>query len=713
MSEAKPLLLVVDDDEMNRDMLGRRLERAGFDVTLAEDGPSALTALDRVQPDLILLDIMMPGMSGLEVLRRIRAAPGGHRAQVILVTARAQSEDIVEGLEAGADDYVTKPIDMPVALARIRTQLAKRKAELALSESEERYALAVQGTNDGVWDWNLPTGRVYYSPRWKAIMGYGEDETPDTIESWLLRVHDDDLERVRLELDEHLRGQTAHLETQHRTRRGDSYRWVLVRGLAIRDGAGKAVRVAGSLTDITEGKVADALTGLPNRILFNDRLSRLFEHARRAPGFQYAVLFLDLDRFKTVNDSLGHRAGDALLVQTARRLERNLRSTDSVTRLEAGDTVGAKVSGHTVARFGGDEFAIILSGIRHVADATRVADRLNAALAERYEIEGQHIYVTASIGIALSMTGYDRPEDMLRDADTALYRAKAAGRGRYELFDAAMREQVVRRLELETDLRQAIERQEFVLFYQPIVALPEGELRGAEALIRWMHPTRGTVMPNEFLPLAEETGVIVQIGHWVLGEACRQIKRWEAEGQWPVPCISVNVSARQLAAPDFVARVTETVAAHGVSPQSVEFEITESIMMADPDAARGVLQRLKSAGFRIAIDDFGTGYSSLSYLQRFPVDRLKLDRSFLAQSARREESSAVMESVITLARHLRLEVVAEGIETPAQMEQVRGLKCGFGQGFYIAYPAPPGEPPWTPEGAPAAPATPAASSPAP
>lgn len=696
MTDSKPLLLVVDDDEMNRDMLGRRLVRAGYEVAVAEDGPAALAALARMRPALILLDVMMPGMSGLEVLRRIRAAPEGRFAPVILVTARAQSEDVVEGLEAGADDYVTKPIDMAVALARIRTQLAKRRAEQALFESEERYALAVQGTNDGVWDWNLLTGRVYYSPRWKAILGYGDDETPQALESWLSRVHDDDLGRVRAELDEHLRGDTPYLETQHRARRDDADHWVLVRGVAIRDEGGKAVRMAGSLTDITEGKVADALTRLPNRTLFNDRLARLFEHARHAPEFHYAVLFLDVDRFKTVNDSLGHRAGDALLVQTARRLERNLRTTDAVARLAAGGCC-AKVSGHTIARFGGDEFAILLSGIRHLADVTRVADRLNAALAEPYDIEGQQVYVSASIGIALSMTGYDRPEDMLRDADTALYRAKAAGRGRYELFDAAMREQVVRRLELETDLRRAIERDEFVLFYQPIVALQRGEIEGVEALIRWRHPVRGIVAPSDFLPLAEETGVIVPIGYWVLEEACRQIQRWQVEGHRPVPCVSVNVSARQLAVPNFVERVTAIVAKERVRPGSIEFEITESLMMTDADVARTVLRGLKAAGFRLAIDDFGTGYSSLSYLQRFPVDRLKLDRSFLRPTGAQEVSSAVLESVVRLAQHLELEVVAEGIETFDQLERVRGLKCGYGQGFYIAHPGPPQDLPWTAE----------------
>ena len=689
MRESAATLLVVDDDVVTRTLLGRRLEGAGYRVVLAEDGPSALEAVEASEPDLVLLDIMMPGMNGFEVLRRLRAS-AGPRLPVIFVTAREMSDDIVEGLESGADDCIAKPVDIPVALARIRTQLAKRRAQRVLAESEERYALAVQGANDGVWDWHVPSGEVFYSPRWKTIMGYADDGVPTTLDAWLDRVHGDDIDRVRVELNDHLAGRTERLETQHRTRRGDnSYRWVLVRGTAVRDQAGTPVRVAGSLTDITEGKVADALTGLPNRVLFHDRLGRLIERARRNPEFQFAVLLLDLDRLKTINDSLGRRAGDAVLVQTAQRIERNLRTTDSVIRVEP-EGGGDAVAGHTLARFGGDEFAIILAGIRHVADATRVAERLGQALREVFAIEGHEVYITASIGIALSATGYERSEDMLRDADTALHRGKAAGRGRCELFDVGMREQVVRRLDLETDLRHAVARNELVVYYQPIVALATGEPTGVEALIRWNHPKWGLVGPDEFVPFAEETGLIVPIGYWVVEEVCRQLRAWEGDGEPPVRLVAVNVSPRQLEAPDFVRRVCEIADSAGIAHDRIELEITESAMMDDPEATRVILERLNAEGFTLAIDDFGTGYSSLSYLQRFPVDRLKLDRSFLAQLPDDREARAVMESVVLLAEHLKLQVVAEGIETLAQLERVRALKCGFGQGFYFSHPLPAG-----------------------
>lgn len=693
---AKQTILLVDDDELNRDMLGRRLVRAGFEVVSVESGEAALATASAGRVDLVLLDIMMPGMSGLEVLQRLRADHATARLPVILVTAKTQADDVVQGLEAGADDYVTKPVVMPVALARIKTQLARREAEAALCESEERYSLAVRGANDGVWDWRPGIDHAYYSPRWNEIMGY-DAAPPATIDAWYSRIHPDDEGRTRAEVDAHLRGETAHLEIEHRIRRGDMYRWVLVRGLAVRDAQGRAVRVAGSMTDITEGKVADALTGLPNRVLFQDRLDRLFKNAARVPGFQFAVLFLDLDRFKTVNDGLGHAAGDELLVQTARRLEKNVRTTDSVARLDGADARPPQPDGHTVARFGGDEFAVILAGIHHPKDVTSVASRLNRALAEPFQVAGQEVFVSASIGISLSATGYTRADEMLRDADTALYRAKAAGRGGYELFDERMRDEVLRRLELETDLRRAIERHEFVLHYQPIVNLDTGTVSSQEALLRWQHPTRGLVLPGEFLPIAEDTGLIAGIGFWVVEEVTRQLRRWlVGHPSDDIPVVAVNLSVKQLAVPDLIDRVCRIIDEAGVPRRLFEFEITESLMMADPAVSEVILRRLKTEGFRLSIDDFGTGYSSLSYLQRFPVDRLKLDRSFLPQLAADSEAGGIVRSVILLADHLKLEVVAEGIETASQLQAVRSLHCQLGQGFYFRKPSPPGDGPVPP-----------------
>jgi PAS domain S-box-containing protein len=694
MSPPPATLLVVDDEEFNRDMLSRRLQRAGYGVVVAEDGHRALEAIDSRPPDLVLLDIMMPGLNGYDVLKRIRATSGRAHLPVIMVTAKAQTDDIVEALDLGADDYLTKPVDFAVALARIRTQLARRRAELALSESEERFAVALDGTNDGLWDWRSDTDTLYCSPRWNEIMGYPREEAGDrTLDAWMACVHADDRERVRAELDEHVRGLTDHFESEHRVGRGETYRWVLARGRVVRRPDVPATRVAGSVTDITGGKVADALTGLPNRVLFTDRLSRLFQHTRRVPEFEFAVLFLDLDRFKNVNDSLGHRAGDQLLVETARRLETHLRTTDSVMRVDGGEARSfSKLAGNTLARFGGDEFAIILGGIHRPSDATKVAERIGQAIGTAYEIDGQEVFVSVSIGIALSATGYDRPEDMLRDADTALYRAKAAGRGRFELFDTTMRDRVVQQLQLETDLRHALARDEFDLHYQPIVELTTGQATGVEALLRWRHPARGLLKPADFLATAEETNLISPIGAWVIERVCRQLKQWATTSPRDErqPVVAINTSVKHLLASDFFERTLDVVDRLGVDHGLIEFEITESALMSDPEAVQAVVDRLKAAGFRISIDDFGTGYSSLSYLQRLRVDRLKLDRSFIDGMATRSEAHAIMESVVYLADRLKLEVVAEGIETSAQLKQIESLGCGYGQGYYFSRPQPPG-----------------------
>ncbi len=691
MSPRPPMLLVVDDEELNRDLLSRRLRKAGFEAVTAADGHEALALVARGGIDLVLLDIMMPGVSGLEVLRRLRADEMSAKLPIIMVTAKVQPEDVVGALELGADDYVTKPVNFAVALARIRTQLAKRRAELALLESEERYSLAVEGTNDGVWDWRIATGDLYCSPRWREVMGLAPDAQIADFGAWMDRLHPADRDRVRSDVQDHLDDRRGWLESESRVRIGETFRWILIRGKAVRDAAGRAVRIAGSVTDITGGKVADALTGLPNRVLFDDRLVRLFEYAKRVPGFEFAVLFLDLDRFKNVNDCFGHGAGDQLLAETARRLEHQLRAADSLSRFTPTDASSIRAAGHTIGRLGGDEFGIILGGVRRPADATYVAERLVAAVAEPMRIDGQQIVPSASIGISLSATGYDRPGDMLRDADTALYRAKAAGRGRYELFDATMREDVLRTVETEAGLREALSAGTLLLHYQPIVEVAHGRVTGYEALLRWQHPVRGMVMPGEFIGIAEDTGLIVPIGYWVVGEVCRQLCLWaEQDGETTPPVVAVNLSRRQLQMEDFVDRVTAIVDEAGVPRSGIEFELTESAIMADPDQVRAAIERLKHAGFRISIDDFGTGYSSLSALQRLSVDRLKIDRSFLEDVAGDTAATQVMEGIMLLADHLKLEVVAEGIETVEHLTRIQTMHCQYGQGYLFSRPVPPG-----------------------
>lgn len=559
----------------------------------------------------------------------------------------------------------------------------QKRAQEALRASEERYALAAQSVNDGLWDWNLETNEVYYSSRWKSMLGHDDGEIGTSPDEWFRRVHPEDAPQVRAALQAHLAGRTPVFESEHRIRHKDrGYRWVLSRGLAVRNGENRPYRMVGAQTDTTERKLAeeqllhdalhDALTGLPNRSLFLDRLSHRLRQSRRGPERPFAVLFLDLDRFKLVNDSLGHAAGDELLVRAARRLE------------------GAVRPGDTVARLGGDEFAVLLEEVPDPHDAVHVAERIQASLQAPLSIGGQQIVTTVSIGIALSATGYERAEDILRDADTAMYRAKSQGRARHEVFDSAMHARAVALLELETDLRQALEREEFEAHYMPVVSLETGRVTGFEALVRWRHPRRGRVPPTEFIGAAEDAGLTIAIDRWVLRQACRQAKAWherfpEAAGRLVV---SVNLSGRQFRQPDLLEAVGQALAEAGLEGPNLAVEITENVLIESTGQALHILGRLRRMGVQIYLDDFGTGYSSLSYLQRFPIDVVKIDRSFVARMEPRREGHEIVRAIVTLAHNLGLRVVAEGIETADQLAELRTLRCGFGQGALFSLPVP-------------------------
>jgi diguanylate cyclase (GGDEF)-like protein/PAS domain S-box-containing protein len=679
MNSRTSRLLIVDDNEMNRDMLARRLARKGYEIAVTESAHGLLQRVKQDGTDLVLLDIEMPEVSGLDALKTLREAYSAIELPIIMVTAKNQSDDIVRALDLGANDYLTKPIDFPVAVARIGTQLSHKRAQEALKESEERYALAARGSNDGLWDWNLSTNVVHFSPRWKAMLGYEESQIGDRPEEWFDRIHDADRGRVKEEIAAHQKGLTPHFESEHRVLHKDgSFRWMLSRGVAVHDASENALRMAGSQTDITEGKVSDPLTGLPNRLLFIDRVGRLIKHTKRRKDQLFAVLFLDLDGFKMINDSMGHLIGDQLLLGVAKRLEKCLRSADTVARL--GETF-------TVARLGGDEFTVLLDDIKDPSDAKRAADRMMKALASPFMLGGKEVFTSVSIGIALSNSAYEQPEDILRDADTAMYRAKSLGKARYEVFDADMRASVLARLQLETDLRHALERGEFRNFYQPIVALASGEIAGFEALLRWQHPTRGLLGPIEFIPVAEETGLIRELGWWNLREACRQISVWRASLiAHPYLTISVNLSAKQFLQPNLVEDIRKLLGELSLSPEALKLEITESTVMADPSAAVEMLQQIKSLGIRLAIDDFGTGYSSLSYLHRFPLDTLKIDRSFISGMGDDGEGMEIARTILPMANNLQLDVVAEGVETIQQVTLLKKLQCKYAQGFYFSRP---------------------------
>ena len=678
MNSQQARLLIVDDNEMNRDMLARRLARKGYDIRVAETARQLLERVKQEQIDLVLLDIEMPEISGLDALKTLREHYSSIELPVIMVTAKDQSDDVVRALDFGANDYVTKPIDFPVALARIGTQLSHKRAQEALRESEERYALAARGANDGLWDWNLAANAVYFSARWKAMLGFQDNEIGTNPEEWLERIHDADRERVKDEIAAHQKGSTPHFESEHRMLHKDgTFRWMLSRGLAVNGASGVPLRMAGSQTDITEGKVSDPLTGLPNRLLFIDRLGRLIKHAKRRKDYLFAVLFLDLDGFKMINDSLGHLMGDQLLLAVATRLEKCLRSSDTVARLG---------QGFTMARLGGDEFTVLLDDLKDAGDASRAAERLMKELTSPFMLAGKEVFTSVSIGIALSSPSYEEPEDILRDADTAMYRAKSLGKARFEVFDADMRASVMARLQLETDLRRALEREEFQNFYQPIVSLVSGRIVGFEALLRWHHPTRGLVPPSEFIPVAEDTGLIRELGWWNLREACRQMTLWRQQYKNYDLTVSVNLSAKQFLQPNLVNDISKLLQELKLPPSTLKLEITESTVMADPAEAVEMLQQIKSLGISLAIDDFGTGYSSLSYLHRFPLDTLKIDRSFISGMKEGGEGMEIARTILPMAKNLHLDVIAEGVETAEQLALLQKLQCKYGQGYYFSKP---------------------------
>jgi len=555
----------------------------------------------------------------------------------------------------------------------------REKAFESLNASEERCAMLLRGASDGLWEWDLETNEMHFCAGWKAMLGCEPTDLNHTPDEWFNRVHPDDIERVQSEIMSHLLGLTPQFQSEHRVRRADgTYRWMLSRGLAVMDSNRHVYRMTGSLTDVTDQKQAekkllhnafhDALTGLPNRVLFMERLTHALTKVKEGEGYTFGVLFLDLDRFKVVNDSLGHQIGDQLLIATARRLESCLRPGD------------------IVARLGGDEFAIILEHVKHVADAVQAAERIREHLAAPFNLSGHEVFISASIGIALNQTASEAPDELLRNADTAMYRAKDQGRGCFELFDKGMHARNAALSQLETGLRRALAHDEFRVHYQPIISLESWRISGFEALVRWEHPEHGYVSPLKFIPVAEETGLIIKIGEWVLREACQQLRVWQEQFPSDPPLsMSVNLSGKQLSQPDLIDRISQILSETGVEASTLKIEITESAIIENIDDAAMTLRRIKALGIRLSLDDFGTGYSSLSYLHRFPIDTLKIDRSFVSR-INLPKNTEIVKTILALAGNLGMDVVAEGVETREQILQLTGMNCEYVQGYLLSKP---------------------------
>ena len=554
----------------------------------------------------------------------------------------------------------------------------RREAEEALKKSEEQFRLTFEMAPIGMAITTLKGKFQRVNQALCEALSYTKAELLEL--SFTEISHPDTWENHRNLEQKLIQGQESdfQIEKCYIAKDGRLVDTIL-KVVIVRDPDGQALHFNNQIVDITERKymekqllhdaLHDALTGLPNRALFMDRLDQQLKKAQNQDNYLFAVLFLDLDRFKVVNDSVGHLVGDKLLVEIARRLEKSIAPTD------------------TVARLGGDEFTILLENILNKSEATLVAESIYQTLTFSFNIDGYELFTTASIGIALSSQGYEKPEDILRDADLTMYSAKEQGKARYEVFDCSMRDRALQRLELETDLRRALEREEFQVYYQPITSLQLGTISGFEALARWKHPTKGYIQPSEFIPVCEETGLIVPLGNWLLQEACQAARNWQLKyPEHPAIRMSVNLSGKQFREPQLIEEVDRILAETGLEGRLLKLEITESILIDNLETVTEIILELRKRQIQFSIDDFGTGYSSLSYLHRFPVDTLKIDRSFVSQMQTDRENSAIIKAIITLAHMLDMDVIAEGIETTSQLAQLKLLKCEYGQGFFFSKP---------------------------
>jgi len=676
---SKANILIVENDLIFSPEIQSSLKNDGYMVVGHTDtGEAAIRLAGDLHPDLVLMDIGLNGeMDGIEAARQIRAR---FDLPVVFQTAFPDKFPLERACQVEPYGYIVKPYEEHDLFIIMELAVAKYAMDRKLHDTVQRYDLAIRGTNDGLWDWDLQHNEIYYSPGWKAMLGFKEDEIGKSPDEWLNRVHLDDQKRLYQNLGAHLKGKSVRFGCEYRLQVAKGrYVWMLARGLADRDAEGKPYRMAGLQTDIssrkldeermTYGTLHDGLTGLPNRELFMDRLSQRVELTKRHPEAAFAVLFMDIDRFKVVNDSLGHAMGDQLLVSLARRLQLCLRPEDTISRL------------------GGDEFAILLQEVNDVSDAIRVAERFQARMKETTVLSAVSRTTSVSIGIVLFDKIYSRPQDILRDADTAMYRAKALGGGCYQVFNIGMHTKAVALLELEADMKRAVANQEWQVYYQPILSMASGEISGVEALVRWIHPNRGMLLPMEFIHEAEDVGLILPIGEFVLRAACLQTKAWHDAGYSDL-WVSVNLSGRQFQDLNLVQKVSRILAETGLPSEYLRLEVTETVAMQDLTYSIGVLNELNGLGVQVFLDDFGNGYSSLSYLKRFPLKALKIDQSFIQDIMVNKNSEAITIAIIAMARSLGLEVIAEGVEKDAQNTFLKGLFCDQVQGFLFSEPLP-------------------------
>ena len=682
MRENKLKILLIEDDEddylLTSELLNE-VKGTSYEIVWVSKYSDALACIGCSDYDVCLVDYRLGEGTGIELMNEAKAR--GCRAPMILLTGQGDKEIDIEATEAGAADYLTKGEINALLLERtIRYAIAHGRTLETLRESENRFRSVVESASDAIVLTDSRGKIVSWNKSAQMIFGYPPNEILGRSLSVLFPS-----EYCRSPLNEDgcdsllasgiLHPGNRAIELNGLKKEGEKF--PLEISLSSWE-TGGGVFYSGIIRDVTERKsledqlshqaLHDPLTKLANRVLFRNRVEHALKRIDRSRA-PVAVLFLDLDNFKTINDTLGHAAGDELLISVAERIQASLRTKD------------------TAARLGGDEFAILVEDTAHTDGAISVAERIKDVLRASFLIGGKEIFISTSIGVAVSATGHENPEELLRNADVAMYMAKNHGKDRYVVFENEMHEALMERVELETDLRRAVENEEFTLHYQPIINLQSKQIIGMEALARWNHPRRGMIPPMQFIPIAEETNLIIPLGRWILDEACRQSRMWQIQydcASWL--SITVNISSRQFQQPTLVEMVAVALTKSGLPPQSLILEITESTMLQNTEATIKKLQELKDLGVRLAIDDFGTGYSSLSYLQRFPIDVLKIDKSFVDKINQGREGAAVARAIITMGETLHLKTIAEGIETFEQTIALQNLGCELGQGYHFAKP---------------------------
>jgi diguanylate cyclase (GGDEF)-like protein/PAS domain S-box-containing protein len=668
------------------------LEQSGFEVSEAVDGAEAVKRFTETPPETVLMDVEMPNMDGFSACATLRRLPHGKDTPVVMVTGHDDVESVNRAFEVGATDFLSKPINWALLGHRVRYILRANRTLWALKDSEAKLAKAQHMARLGHWDWDVREDQWHFSEEVYRIFGFAQGERPASREALLKVVDPDDREQVIHLFKAALRGEEKY-EIEYRLILPNGSSTVVAEQAEVKfNQQGQPEYVEGTVQDFTERRQAqarvwylayyDGLTGLPNRQMFSEQVPRALRQARRSKRL-LALLFLDLDNFKAINDSLGHSTGDELLRQVADRLSTCVRSADLISRPSKESTE------LDVFRFGGDEFTLLLVDLQHEHEALLVARRIMSALAEPYVVQGCELFATVSIGIAVSPRDGEDAKTLLRNADTAMYHAKMKGKNTFEFYTESLTRISIERMNMEASLRHAIEQGELQLWFQPKIDTRTGGLAGAEALLRWNAAGLGPVSPARFIPVAEETGLIVPLGDWVLREACRQMQAWEAVGLPPV-IVAANVSARQFQRCDLYKSVTDLLDETGLNPECLELELTESAIMADVQRAMHVLQKLSELGVRLSIDDFGTGYSSLSQLRWLPLDALKIDQSFVRGLPENRDDPALIAAIIAMGHSLGVRVIAEGVETEAQLAFLKEHGCDEVQGYLFspAVPAP-------------------------